>query len=113
MEFLEAIRQQLIQTVERRSEPRTFADRQVILKMLTDEYQLGSATVVDWSLHGMRVRHTLPLKPRQRVKVIAPGWALEMRVVWVAQIDGHNYAGLVLDAQVPAIQGRVVQPVLH
>jgi hypothetical protein len=97
MKFLETVLKQSLEQIERRREPRTFADREVIVQMVTEEYRTGSATALDWSPNGLRVRHSLPLKSGQRVKVITPDWVLPMRVVWVGNIDGTLEAGLALE----------------
>lgn len=110
MTFFEMVQEQLAHALEHRSEPRTFENGEVLVKMLTID-RVGSANVLEWSVRGMRIRHHLPLRPLERVKVLTPDRLLDMRVVWVAEADGMNEAGLTLDAQFR--QGTVNDSVLH
>jgi hypothetical protein len=97
MEFLDAIREQLIQPVESRMEPRMPLGREVTVRMIATGYRVGSATVLDWSVSGRRVRHDLALRAGKSIKLVSTDWVLNMRVVWTACIDGTTQAGLVVE----------------
>jgi hypothetical protein len=90
---------------ERRRPPRTFTDRQVILVWKKGQDQVGSATVLDWSVHGLRIRHSLPLEPGADVIIVTPDQNLEGRVVWLGDIEGRQEAGLSLTTPVSDMAG--------
>ena len=90
---------------ERRRAPRTFTDRQVILVWKNCQEQVGCATVLDWSVLGVRIRHSLPLKRGEEVIVVTPDQNLEGRIVWLSDIEGHQEAGLLLATPVSDIAG--------
>lgn len=94
MEAIHQMKQQLIQRLERRSEPRTFADRQVIIIWEAVQRSIASATVLDWSTHGLRIRHNLPLHKGDVVTALTPDWEARVRVVWMMESDQGREAGL-------------------
>jgi hypothetical protein len=88
---------QSVQPIERRSEPRTFSEAQVILQWDAPESRVAPATVLDWSARGVRIRHRLPLRKDQLVNVVTPDWTLSARVVWTGDLDGAEEAGLMFE----------------
>ena len=59
----------------------------------------NSATILDFSLHGVGVLTTLALFPGERVRIVAKGEfpdAIPTRVVWAREIGSNQwtYAGL-------------------
>ena len=97
MEFLDAVREQLIQPLECRIEPRMPPSREVTVRIIAMDCRAGSATVLDWSASGRRVRHDLALKAGESIKLVSADWVLNMRVVWTACIDGTTQAGLAVE----------------
>jgi hypothetical protein len=67
----EMLRDQCDWLREKRLHPRVDSNRGVIVLMLGTKPRLAGATVLDWSTMGMKIQHSLPLKPRQKVRVIA------------------------------------------
>lgn len=90
---------------DRRQTPRTFTDRQVILAWKNCGDRIGCATVMEWSSLGLRIRHTLPLKRGDRIIVITPDDSLEVRVIWLGDIDGAKEAGLLLARSIDGVSG--------
>ena len=94
MHVIQELKQQLVQRLERRSEPRTFGDRQLIVIWEGDRHSVGSATALDWSTRGLRIRHSLPLDRHDIVTVLAPEWRAHARVVWMVESEHGKEAGL-------------------
>jgi hypothetical protein len=90
------MKQQLVQRLERRSEPRTFAERQVIVALDGVQRLVASATALDWSNAGVRIRHNLPLRRSDLVTIVTPEWVASAKVVWLGETEDGREAGLLL-----------------
>ena len=99
MSLLEALTRRPEQPLDRRSEPRTFGGAQVILQWDRPESRVGIATVLDWSSQGIRICHRLPLLKDDMVKIIAPDWIVNARVVWLENLEGAKESGLLLESR--------------
>jgi hypothetical protein len=80
--------------IDRRSEPRYFADEGVILCRSGSDRLIGPARVCDTSAHGFRVLHTLALNVGDTVTVMTPSCDFVTRVVWVREHGCKWEAGL-------------------
>ena len=96
MNILQEMKQQLVQRLERRSEPRTFAERQVIVSRDGVHRLVGSVTALDWSSAGVRIRHNLPLRRSDVVTIVTPDWVASAKVVWLSETEDGREAGLLL-----------------
>lgn len=98
MKTLQQIRQHMNRRFAWKSEPRTFADQEVILICDRMQVRVESATVLDWSTRRLRVRAKSPLCADDVVKVVTPTCELLARVLWVRQDEREIEAGLVITA---------------
>ena len=81
-------------TIDRRSEPRYFANESVVLCRSGDDRLVGPARVCDTSAHGFRVLHTLALNVGDTVTVMTPTCDYLTLVVWVREHGAEREAGL-------------------
>ena len=102
MSTLQEMKQKLVQRLERRSEPRTFAERQVILVWNGAQHSVASVTALDWSNAGLRIRHNLPLHRSEPVTVVTPEWIAVAKVVWIIESEDGKETGLLFTERRPS-----------
>ena len=82
--------------VNRRKEPRFFADDEVILVVGQDTHV---ARLTDRSRCGMGIVHTRALRVGDVLNLITPSETLAARVVWSNEDDGTYRSGLMIDRE--------------
>jgi hypothetical protein len=94
MSLRDVLMPRLMLRLDQRREPRMFADKKVIVRWGSDGVQVGVATVIDWSMHGLRLKHDLNLQSDDVVMVMTPEADLKAQVVWCSTSPVGRESGL-------------------